>query len=590
MDWDKLRIFQAAADAGSFTHAGETLGLSQSAVSRQVGALEADLGAPLFHRHARGLILTEQGEMLLGAVRDVVLKLDAVRSRLIDSRERPTGELRITTTLGLGANWLAPRLGEFVDLYPEVKLQLLLSDEELDIGMREADVALRLREPSQPDLIRRRLFTVHFHAYASSEYLKKRPQPRKPEDLDYHHLVAFGAATATHLLYDLNSLLAVGRDPKNPRVPQIAVNNLSAMVAGGGERGRHRRAARLCRAAGHEPCAAVAADRHAADGLLPRVRRRVRRPSPASRPSATFSSQRPSGGDTDNGADPGASAALPALANAMWVDEVRRPKGPPRMGDPNVADEDQKAVLPIHGRADDRDRQIRRIADRARKLVRDQSKRLDVRKIRAANPQRPDWLVRNDGTHHAPRADRQPRRSVGKRALRLRNEAADMDVKLVLSADEAGIGHQRDLVAPRRSAVPRGDHPARRPGLGEIVRRLGRLQELVLDPDASPGRRQDQVIRPWRAQEDMTARLALGEVDGETGERQARQPLVGDTDSDDLPKGVTVGCDREGRAGDEREYARDEPDQPASRARPCRIHRQSSTNALRGFPARRGAL
>ena len=111
-----------------------------------------------------------------------------------------------------------------------MKLQLLLSDDELDIGMREADVALRLREPSQPDLIRRRLFTVHFHAYASAEYLKKRPQPRKPEDLDYHHLVAFGTATATHLLYALNSLLEVGRDPKNPRVPQIAVNNLSAMV------------------------------------------------------------------------------------------------------------------------------------------------------------------------------------------------------------------------------------------------------------------------------------------------------------------------------------------------------------------------
>ena len=230
MDWDKLRIFQAAADAGSFTHAGETLGLSQSAVSRQVGALEADLGTPLFHRHARGLILTEQGEMLLGAVRDVVLKLDAVRSRLIDSREKPSGELRITTTLGLGTNWLAPRLGEFVELYPEVKLQLLLSDEELDLGMREADVALRLREPSQPDLIRRRLFTVHFHAYASAEYLKRRPQPRRVEDLDHHHLVAFGAATATHFLYDLNGLLSVGRDPKSPRTPQIAVNNLGAMV------------------------------------------------------------------------------------------------------------------------------------------------------------------------------------------------------------------------------------------------------------------------------------------------------------------------------------------------------------------------
>ncbi len=105
MDWDKLRIFQAAAEAGSFTHAGETLGLSQSAVSRQVGALEQDLGAPLFHRHARGLILTEQGETLLEAVHDVAMKLDAVRSRLDRQPRKADGDLRVTTTLALGANW-----------------------------------------------------------------------------------------------------------------------------------------------------------------------------------------------------------------------------------------------------------------------------------------------------------------------------------------------------------------------------------------------------------------------------------------------------------------------------------------------------
>jgi len=230
MDWDKLRIFQAAAEAGSFTHAGETLGLSQSAVSRQVSALEGDLGAPLFHRHARGLILTEQGETLLQAVHDVAMKLDAVRSRLNDSRDKPSGHLRVTTTLALGANWLASRLGEFTDLYPEVKLQFLLSDDDLDLGMREADVALRLREPMQPDLIRRRLFTVHFHAYASAEYLKKAGQPRTLEDLDHHRLVAFGAPTATHFLYDMNSLLTTGRDPKNPRTPHLSINNLAAII------------------------------------------------------------------------------------------------------------------------------------------------------------------------------------------------------------------------------------------------------------------------------------------------------------------------------------------------------------------------
>jgi DNA-binding transcriptional LysR family regulator len=230
MDWDKLRVFQAAADAGSFTHAGEALGLSQSAISRQVSALEQDLGTPLFHRHARGLILTEQGELLLGTVQDVVLKLEAVRSRLIDSREKPHGELRVTTTLGLGSNWLAPRLGEFLELYPEIKLQLLLTDDDLDLGMREADVALRLREPSQPDLIRRRLFTVHFHAYASTEYLKRYGQPRSIGDLDAHRLLAFVTPTSSHILYNLNSLLTVGRDARNPRTPHIAGNNLGAIT------------------------------------------------------------------------------------------------------------------------------------------------------------------------------------------------------------------------------------------------------------------------------------------------------------------------------------------------------------------------
>ena len=140
MDWDKLRIFHAAADAGSFTHAGEVLGLSQSAVSRQVSALEADLDVPLFHRHARGLILTEQGEMLMRTVKDVVQKLESAKSRLTDSRKKPNGELKITTTLGIGTNWLAPRLGEFLELYPDIRLKVILS-------LGRQDVLLRTRLP-----------------------------------------------------------------------------------------------------------------------------------------------------------------------------------------------------------------------------------------------------------------------------------------------------------------------------------------------------------------------------------------------------------------------------------------------------------
>ncbi len=228
MDWDKFRVFHAAADAGSFTHAGERLGLSQSAVSRQVGALEQDLDTPLFHRHARGLILTEQGEILLRTVKDVMSKLDAARLRLSEQREKPQGELRVTTTLGIGANWLAPQLGEFLELYPEIKLRLILTDDELDLGMREADVGLRLRQPSQPDLIRRRLFTVHYHLYASADYIRRHGQPKTLVDLDHHRILSYGA-TGANFLNSLNSLLTAGRDTKNPRVPALAVNNITAL-------------------------------------------------------------------------------------------------------------------------------------------------------------------------------------------------------------------------------------------------------------------------------------------------------------------------------------------------------------------------
>lgn len=229
VDWDKLRIFQAAADAGSFTHAGESLGLSQSAVSRQVSALEQDLEVPLFHRHARGLILTEQGEMLLRTVRDVMLKLSAVKTRLSDSRDKPHGELRVTTTLGIGTNWLTPRLGEFLELYPEIELKIILSDDELDLGMREADVALRMREPVQPDLIRRRLFTMHFHAYASAEYLKRHGQPRTLEDLDAHRILAYTGDTP-HLFASISALPTLGREPKKPRTIALNVNNMTALL------------------------------------------------------------------------------------------------------------------------------------------------------------------------------------------------------------------------------------------------------------------------------------------------------------------------------------------------------------------------
>ena len=230
MDWDKLKVFHAAAEAGSFTHAGEQLGLSQSAVSRQVSALEQELSVSLFHRHARGLILTEQGELLYRTAHDVFMKLEAARTKLTDSRERPHGDLKVTTTVGLGVAWLTPRLGEFLDLYPDIRIRLITTDEELDLAMREADVAIRLRQPTQPDLIQRKLFTVHFHAYASPEYLKRFGTPRALDELDNHRILVIGGSIPNYL-QSTNWLIEVGREGKSPRVPFLQINNVLGVLA-----------------------------------------------------------------------------------------------------------------------------------------------------------------------------------------------------------------------------------------------------------------------------------------------------------------------------------------------------------------------
>src|SRR6056297_1677139 len=183
MDWDKLRIFHAVADAGSLTHAGDHLHLSQSAVSRQVRALEESLNTTLFHRHARGLILTEQGELLFDATRAMLKRLDAATARIRDSEEEVFGELRVTTTIGFGTLWLAPRLPHLYERYPNLKIDLILEERVLDLPMREADVAIRMKEPSQADLIRRRLMEVVMRFYASKAYLELRGTPHGKEEL-----------------------------------------------------------------------------------------------------------------------------------------------------------------------------------------------------------------------------------------------------------------------------------------------------------------------------------------------------------------------------------------------------------------------
>ncbi len=229
MDWDKLRIFYTVAQSQSFTKAGEALNLSQSAISRQVAALEERLQVTLFHRHARGLLLTEQGDILFRTVSEVFTKLSATENALMESKERPRGPLRVTAPVAFGTIWLTQHMNEFHELYPEIQVTLLVDDRELDLLMREADAAIRIVPAKQPDLIQRPLVTLHSSVYASNDYLRLRGVPKKAEDLDNHNLITYGDDMRLPFP-EINWLLLAGRQGKEDRKPVFKVNNISGML------------------------------------------------------------------------------------------------------------------------------------------------------------------------------------------------------------------------------------------------------------------------------------------------------------------------------------------------------------------------
>jgi DNA-binding transcriptional LysR family regulator len=232
LDWDKLRIFHTAAESGSFTHAAEKLGMSQSAVSRQISALEDDLGLKLFIRHARGLVLTEVGEQLFRTAHRMHYELAQVETQMTESQEEPTGPLLVTTTVGFGSTWVASRIAEFLGLYPGIQLEIKLNDAELDLAMREADIAIRLHRPNQSEMIQRKLFTVHNHFYASKDYIAANGSPASIDDLDNHRIITFGEPVPSYL-GDINYLERLGRPDNSPRRAALKVNAIYGMMQAG---------------------------------------------------------------------------------------------------------------------------------------------------------------------------------------------------------------------------------------------------------------------------------------------------------------------------------------------------------------------
>lgn len=230
MDWDKLRVFHAVAEAGSFTHASDRLNLSQSAVSRQISSLEESLSVPLFHRHARGLILTGQGEILHRAAREVFTKISMAEAHLAEGKGEARGPLTINTTVAFGSTWLAPRIRDFIEAYSGIEIRMVLNDRGVDLAMREADVAIWLVPPRQQDLVQRIVGKIRVHLYASADYLERRGTPTNPEDLKDHDLIIFDDGTNPHTLADVvDWVMKMGNPGPDDRHIALRLNNQYAI-------------------------------------------------------------------------------------------------------------------------------------------------------------------------------------------------------------------------------------------------------------------------------------------------------------------------------------------------------------------------
>ena len=235
MDWDKLKIFHNVALDLNISEAAHKMNISHSSISRQISSLERELKVSLFRRHARGLTLTEQGIILFKTAHDIFGKIALTEAQLTESKEKPTGSLTIAATVAFGTTWLAPRIVKFSNSYPDIDISIRIENKYTDLAQGEADVALRLREPTQVDLIRFPLYKFQFKIYSSPEYIEKFGIPNDVSELSKHKIIAFGHDVEPSIP-DVNCILDL--IPKNKKVKTLFISNMygvmRAIVGGAG--------------------------------------------------------------------------------------------------------------------------------------------------------------------------------------------------------------------------------------------------------------------------------------------------------------------------------------------------------------------
>jgi len=191
MNIDYIKTFIAVYRAGSFVSVANDHNQAASSVSRSIAALENILKTRLFQRTTRSLTPTQAGEAYFEKMEPLIEEMELVNQSLIDARTKPSGRLRISTSVSYGQLVLAPKIAAFQKEYPDIQLELILSDDRVDLINEQIDLAIRHGSLPDSGLISRKLTDVKYHLVTSKKYLSENITPRNPKDLQQHNLVTF---------------------------------------------------------------------------------------------------------------------------------------------------------------------------------------------------------------------------------------------------------------------------------------------------------------------------------------------------------------------------------------------------------------
>ena len=179
-DWDDVRFFLAVAKTGSFSAAATQLNTKQTTVGRRIQALERRLGAKLFDRHRHGMEVTPAARGVLVQAESMMSNATSIERHLAGLDREMAGIVRIAATEGIAANWLVARLGQLRRTHPDIVVQVIASDQVLDLATRQADLAIRFFRPTSNQLVAARVGQVNFSIFAAPSYIERYGLPQKP--------------------------------------------------------------------------------------------------------------------------------------------------------------------------------------------------------------------------------------------------------------------------------------------------------------------------------------------------------------------------------------------------------------------------